>query len=165
MTMPPNSAGADYAWQFPLRVFGWRKSPAAWLSLVVRLHVPSTTFHKIKAPRNFSRGVWCWQIYFSRADAGEFLERGCARSVSRSHMKIAAAGLRHSRAPFKSGHRPLCRRQKEEPPRGFPRGGFMFSEFNFYAPTLASSSLVSTFTILNCSACIPVSARKDSLPK
>jgi toxin ParE1/3/4 len=32
-------------------------------------------------------------------------------------------------------------------------------------PTLASSSLFSTFTILNCSACMPVSARKDSLPK
>ncbi len=34
-----------------------------------------------------------------------------------------------------------------------------------YAPTLASSSFDSTFTILNCSACIPVSARKESLPK
>jgi hypothetical protein len=35
----------------------------------------------------------------------------------------------------------------------------------FQEPTLASSSLFSTFTILNCSACIPVSARKESLPK
>jgi hypothetical protein len=32
-------------------------------------------------------------------------------------------------------------------------------------PTLASSSLFSTFTILNCSACMPVSARNESLPK
>jgi hypothetical protein len=32
-------------------------------------------------------------------------------------------------------------------------------------PMCASSSLFSTFTILNCSACMPVSARKDSLPK
>ena len=30
----PNTSGAnaDYAWQFALRVSGWRKSPAAWLS-------------------------------------------------------------------------------------------------------------------------------------
>jgi len=30
----PNSAGAnaDYAWQFSLRVPGWRESPAAWLN-------------------------------------------------------------------------------------------------------------------------------------
>lgn len=32
-------------------------------------------------------------------------------------------------------------------------------------PTLASSSLVVTFWILNCSACMPGSARKESLPK
>ena len=36
---------------------------------------------------------------------------------------------------------------------------------HFHDPTLASSSPFSTFTILNCSACIPVSARNDSLPK
>ena len=29
-------------------------------------------------------------------------ERGCARSVSRSHVHTAAAGLRHSRAPANS---------------------------------------------------------------
>jgi hypothetical protein len=39
----------------------------------------------------------------------------------------------------------------------FPAGRLVFSEFQ--EPTLASSSLFSTFTILNCSACMPVSAR------
>jgi hypothetical protein len=32
-------------------------------------------------------------------------------------------------------------------------------------PTLASSSLFATLTILNCSACMPGSERNDSLPK
>jgi len=36
----------------------------------------------------------------------------------------------------------------------FPAGRFVFSEF-LQGPTLASSSLFSTFTILNCSACMP----------
>jgi hypothetical protein len=56
----------------------------------------------------------------------------------------------------------LYARNKNAPQ--FPTRRFVFSEW-LQAPTLASSSLFSTFTILNCSACMPVSARKDSLPK
>ena len=42
----PNSAGAnaDYAWQFSLRVFGWRESPAAGL-LFRRQHGALMRFH------------------------------------------------------------------------------------------------------------------------
>jgi hypothetical protein len=46
----------------------------------------------------------------------------------------------------------------------FLAGRFVFAD-RFYAPMLAISSLVSPFTILNCWAVMPVSARKVSLPK
>jgi hypothetical protein len=41
--------------------------------------------------------------FFGSALTWNFAERGCARSVSRSALKNAAAGLRYSRAPFKLG--------------------------------------------------------------
>jgi hypothetical protein len=53
-------------------------------------------------------------------------------------------------------------RERKNAPR---RGAGRFEGRAAQLPTLASSSLFATFTILNCSACMPGSARKDSLPK
>ena len=53
--------------------------------------------------------------------------------------------------------------KEKKPPRSFLWGGLLFRWIQ--EPTLASSSLVITFWILNCSACMPGSERKESLPK